>query len=145
MKVLWRCGEGTVHDVVDALPKQVAYTTALTMLRILEQKGYVEHVPHPAGGRAHLYRPTTAEESVRRNHVRDLVDRVFGGSAEELVTGLLRDEKLTRAELETLRAQIDSKLADGDEKDGTSHPSGIATDAGAAGPAHGQTLGRRRT
>jgi predicted transcriptional regulator len=111
MKVLWQVGEATVHDVVDALPKQVAYTTALTMLRILEQKGYVVHTPHPSGGRAHLYRPVAAEESVRRNHVRDLVDRVFGGRAEELVTGLLHDEKLTRAELESLRAHIDSKLA----------------------------------
>jgi BlaI family transcriptional regulator, penicillinase repressor len=111
MKVLWRQGESTVHDVVDALPRQVAYTTALTMLRILEQKGYAVHVPNPAGGRAHLYRPVAAEESVRRSHVRDLVDRVFGGRAEELVTGLLRDEKLTRAELESLRARIDSRLA----------------------------------
>jgi predicted transcriptional regulator len=119
MKVLWRHGEATVHDVVDALPKQVAYTTALTMLRILEQKGYVIHVPNPAGGRAHVYRPAAAEESVRRSHVRDLVDRVFGGSAEELVTGLLRDEKLTRAELEGLRAYIDSQLAgDGAAKKG---------------------------
>jgi BlaI family penicillinase repressor len=119
MKVLWRHGEATVHDVVDALPKQVAYTTALTMLRILEQKRYVVHVANPAGGRAHVYRPAAAEESVRRSHVRDLIDRVFGGSAEELVTGLVRDEKLTRAELEGLRAYIDSQLAaSGDPKKG---------------------------
>jgi predicted transcriptional regulator len=110
MKVLWRRGEATVHDVVDALPKQVAYTTALTMLRILEQKGYAVHEANPAGGRAHVYRPTAPEESIRRSHLRDLIDRMFSGSAEELVTGLLRDEKLTRAELEALRAQIDSQL-----------------------------------
>jgi predicted transcriptional regulator len=111
MKVLWGLGEATVHDVVDALPKQVAYTTALTMLRILEQKGYVTHLPNPAGGRAHVFRPTAQEANVRRSHLRDLIDRMFSGSAEELVTGLLGDEKLTRAELKALRARIDAQLS----------------------------------
>ena len=117
MRVLWDREGATVHEVVEALPRVVAYTTALTMLRILEQKGYVRHEPHPAGGRAHLYRPVVPASKTRQLHVRDLVDRLFGGRSEQLVVGLLDDENLTRAELERLRNAIESRLkSDGSGK-----------------------------
>lgn len=110
MKVLWEKGSATVHDVVEALPRPVAYTSALTMLRILETKGYVGHEPHPDGGRAHVYKPLVLADRARRQHLRDLVDRLFGGSSEELVVGLLDDERLSKKDLERLRAAIDEKL-----------------------------------
>jgi predicted transcriptional regulator len=110
MRVLWAKGSGTVHEVARNLPRELAYTTVLTMMRVLEQKGYLTHEPSPDGGRAHVYRPTMAEDGVRRSHVRDFVERLFGGHADELVIGLLRDEHLKREDLEGLRAEIDAML-----------------------------------
>jgi predicted transcriptional regulator len=110
MRVLWDKGAGTVHDVAAALPRELAYTTVLTMMRVLEQKGYLVHEPNPDGGRAHVYRPTMPEERVKKSHVKDFVERLFGGQADELVIGLVRDERLSRDELESLRKEIDAKL-----------------------------------
>ena len=101
----------TVHEVVSALPRDVAYTTVLTTLRILEKKGYVVHHPHPEGGRAHVYLPTVAAAKTRRLHVKDLVARLFGGEPQELMVGLLEEEPLERDELKRLRALIDERLA----------------------------------
>jgi len=115
MRVLWQRGGGTVHDVVAALERPMAYTSALTLLRILEKKGYVRHEPHPDGGRAHVYRPLVAAGKARRQHVRDLIDRLFGGESEELVVGLLEDERWSREELEKMRDAIESRLAQGEE------------------------------
>jgi len=100
-----------VHTLVEAIERPVAYTTALTLLRILEQKGYVRHEPDPDGGRAYVYFPAVAADKARRSHVRDLVDRLFNGRPEELVTGLLEDERLSRAQLRALREQIEKSLA----------------------------------
>jgi predicted transcriptional regulator len=116
MGALWKRGQATVHELMADLDKDVAYTTVLTLVRILEQKGYATHRSHPDGGRAHLYLPAVEEAGVRRSHVRDLVDRLFGGKAEALVTGLLDDEKLSRADLEALKASIDAKLGKGGRK-----------------------------
>jgi BlaI family penicillinase repressor len=110
MAVLWRRGRATVHEVIDALDRSVAYNTVLTILRILEQKGYAQHQPHPDGGRAHLYLPAAPLSRARRNHVRDLVDRLFDGRPEELAAGLFEDERLGPAQLRALRAQIDLAL-----------------------------------
>lgn len=111
MAVLWRSGGATVHDVVAALERDVAYTSALTMLRILEKKGYVQHEPHPDGGRAHVYKPLVQAVAARRHHVRDLIDRLFGGQSDELVVGLLEEEKWSKPDLERLRELIDSRLS----------------------------------
>jgi BlaI family transcriptional regulator, penicillinase repressor len=110
MNVLWTRGGASVHDVADALPRRAAYTTVLTVLRILEKKGHVVHAPHPDGGRAHWFRPSVTAGQVRRGHVRDLIERLFGGRPEELALGLLEEEYLSREELESLRAHIDEKL-----------------------------------
>ncbi|HWO12965.1 MAG TPA: BlaI/MecI/CopY family transcriptional regulator [Polyangiaceae bacterium] len=110
MSVLWSKGSATVHDVVAALPREPAYTSVLTMLRILEKKGYVTREPEPGGGRAHVYRPLIAAHQARRQHVRDLIDRLFGGHSEELMVGLLEDDALSRGELEQLRGLIESRL-----------------------------------
>src|SRR5688572_11290071 len=96
MRVLWSLERATVHDVVAALDRDVAYTTALTMLRILEKKGYVRHEPAPEGGRAYVYSPAIAHDKARKQHVRDLVQRLFSGNVEELVAGLVEEERLSR-------------------------------------------------
>jgi predicted transcriptional regulator len=113
MAFLWRSGGATVHEVVEALARDVAYTSVLTLLRILEKKGYIQHEPHPDGGRAHFYKPLVQAVTARRHHVRDLVDRLFGGQSEELVLGLLEEEKWSKPDLERLRELIDSRLAGG--------------------------------
>ncbi|HWO12309.1 MAG TPA: BlaI/MecI/CopY family transcriptional regulator [Polyangiaceae bacterium] len=114
MKVLWQHVEGvTAHDVVRELGRPIAYTTALTMLRTLEQKGYVSHKAHPDGGRAHLFRATVQERDARQSHVRELVRRLFHGEANALVSGLLQEEEFSRDALEALRLQIEEKLTEG--------------------------------
>jgi predicted transcriptional regulator len=110
MRVLWSRGSASVHDVVGALSRPVAYNTALTIIRVLEQKGYVAHGPHPDNARSYLYRATIPEGPVRINHTRDLVERLFRGRADELVSGVIESERLSRGELEALRALIDRKL-----------------------------------
>ncbi len=116
MGVLWELERGTVHDVVAALNKDVAYTTVLTMLRILEKKGYVRHEAAPEGGRAFVYLPAIAHDKAKRHHVRDLVQRLFSGNVEELVAGLVDEERLSREELENLRSKIDARLRGKDQK-----------------------------
>lgn len=113
MTILWNNDGGTVHDVMAALPRSIAYTSVLTLLRILEKKGYVRHEAHPDGGRAHVYKPLVQAGKARRHHVRDLVDRLFGGQTEDLVVGLLEEEKWSKADLERLRELIDSRLSAG--------------------------------
>lgn len=110
MAALWKHERLTVHALVEALERPIAYTTALTLLRILQQKGYAKHEPDPEGGRAYVYLPAVAASKARRSHVRDLVDRLFNGRPEELVTGLLEDERLSRAQLQQLREQIEKSL-----------------------------------
>ncbi len=110
MQILWARGRSTVHDVVAAMARAVAYTTALTIVRILEKKGYVRHEADPEGGRAFIYVPAVAQAEARREHVRDLVRRLFDGKPQDLLAGLVDEEKLTPRELEALRARIDSRL-----------------------------------
>jgi BlaI family transcriptional regulator, penicillinase repressor len=111
MRVVWRSeGGATANDVVREFERPIAYTTALSMLRTLEQKGYVAHEAHPDGGRAHLFRAAIPERAARQSHVRDLVRRLFHGEANALVSGLLEEEEFSREALEALRVQIDEKL-----------------------------------
>ena len=105
MRILWDRGESLVSDLVEALPEgaPLAYTSVLTTVRILEQKGYVQHRPE---GRAFLYRPSVAEHDARRSEVRHVLDRFFGNSRESLMLSLLGDREITRSELERLRQAI---------------------------------------
>jgi len=134
MSVLWSKGAATVHDVVALLPREPAYTSVLTMLRILEKKGYVTREPEPGGGRAHVYRPLIAAHRARRQHVRDLIDRLFGGRSEALMVGLLEDEALSRGELEQLRGLIESRLG-GDAEAPSARASAPGAPPAAAGAA----------
>jgi predicted transcriptional regulator len=111
MKILWRRGESAVTDLVAALPESepLAYNSVLTTIRILEQKGYVEHRQE---GRAFVYRPAVAEDEASRSEVRNVLGRFFGNSREQLVLSLLGDEEIDAEELERLKDAIRSASAE---------------------------------
>jgi predicted transcriptional regulator len=104
MKVLWLHGPATVAEVRGRLDDDLAYTTVLTVLRTLEEKG---HVGHREEGKAHRYHAKVAETQARRTALLRVLDRVFGGSAELLLTQLVADRDLSPEELKRLRAVMD--------------------------------------
>jgi BlaI family transcriptional regulator, penicillinase repressor len=106
MSVLWERGSGTVAEVRAALHDELAYTTVLTVLRILEAKG---HARHEGEGRAHRYYARVQERVARRGAVRQLLDRFFSGSPELLLTELVGDRELTAKELRRLRQVLDAR------------------------------------
>ena len=107
MAVLWSLESGTVAEVRAALVDELAYTTVLTVLRTLEAKG---HVRHREEGKAHRYFPTVARRQAGEHGVRRLVDKMFAGSAEALLTHLVSDRRLSRAKLTRLRDLLDQRL-----------------------------------
>jgi BlaI family transcriptional regulator, penicillinase repressor len=107
MSVLWDAGSATVAEVRERLADQLAYTTVLTVLRTLEQKG---HVGHTGEGRAHRYRPLVKREAAGRSALRRLVEKVFDGSPELLLTQLVSDKNLSDEELRRLRRLLEERL-----------------------------------
>jgi predicted transcriptional regulator len=104
MNVLWERGASTVGEVLEALSEQLAYSTVLTTLRILEQKGYIEHTKE---GRAFLYQPILDRDGARRNAVRHLVDHFFNKSPELLVLNVLQQEEFNDEDLKRLKSMIE--------------------------------------
>jgi BlaI family penicillinase repressor len=107
MSVLWDLDSATVAEVRERLADDLAYTTVLTVLRTLEQKG---HVGHTGEGRAHRYRPLVKREAAGRSALRRLVDKVFDGSPELLLTQLVSDKNLSDEELRRLRRLLQGRL-----------------------------------
>lgn len=105
MRVLWELGSGTVADVRERLPVNLAYTTVLTILRNLEEKSYVSRV---AEGRAHRYSPRVGRLAARRSAIARVVDTLFHGAPEELIAHMVEDRTLTARDLRRLRAMIGS-------------------------------------
>jgi predicted transcriptional regulator len=105
MKILWMRGESAVSDIAAAAAEDgpLAYTSVLTTVRILEQKGYVTHRQQ---GRAFLYSPCVAEDEASRSEIRHVLERFFGNSRERLVLSLLGDDELTPEELRRLKRRI---------------------------------------
>ena len=105
MKVVWERENSTVRDVYEALlqRRKVAYTTVMTMMKILENKGYLVR---KQVDRAYVYRPAQPKSRVIRAMVRDFVNRVFNGSAEPLLVHLIEDRKLSAEELAEIRKLI---------------------------------------
>jgi predicted transcriptional regulator len=105
MKILWLRGESAVSDLVAAMPEgeTLAYNSVLTTVRILEQKGYVEH---RQDGRAFVYRASVAEHEASRSEVKHVLNRFFGNSRERLLLSLLGDDEVSREELERLKEAI---------------------------------------
>ncbi len=107
MAVLWERGPSTAAEVREQLADDLAYNTVLSMLRILEEKG---HVGHTEEGRAHRYFPLVAREAAGTSALERLVEKVFGGSAELLLTHLVKDRQLDAAELRRIRRVLDERL-----------------------------------
>jgi predicted transcriptional regulator len=107
MDVIWKKGEATVAEVVDALPKNtdLAYNTVLTTMRILEDKGYLKHSKSNEG-RAFVYRAVVGQREASRKAVRNLLGRFFRNSPEALVLNLIEDEHLSDEELWRIRKLI---------------------------------------
>ena len=101
MEILWKRGESTVGEVVEALPKKsrIAYSSALTTMRILEQKGYVRH---RKDGRAFVYEPLVGRDDAQRSAIKDVLSRFFDNSPEMLVLNVLENERLDAGELQRL-------------------------------------------
>jgi len=111
MKILWNRGESGVSDLVAAMPEgeTLAYNSVLTTVRILEQKGYVEHRQE---GRAFVYWPCVAEHEASRSEVRHVLSRFFGNSREQLLLSLLGDDEISPAELQRLKDAINAAAED---------------------------------
>ncbi|MGA3323192.1 MAG: BlaI/MecI/CopY family transcriptional regulator [Terriglobia bacterium] len=105
MKVVWELQTATVRDVYEALlrRRKIAYTTVMTMMNILEEKGYLKK---RAEDKAHVYRPAQAKAKVIRAMVQEFVQRVFNGSAEPLLVQLVKDRRLSPEELAKLARAI---------------------------------------
>lgn len=103
MGVLWDLGSGTVAEVREKLPADLAYTTVLTILRNLESK---EFVSHSSEGKAHRYFPRVARRVARRSALSKIVDKLFHGSPEQLVAQLVEDEDLSAEDMRRLRALL---------------------------------------
>ena len=113
MAVLWARGSGTVAEVRDALSDDFARTTVLTVLRTLEEKGYVRHT---AEGKAHRYVPTVEPDVAGRSALSRILDTMFAGSHELLLAQLVSDRKIDRRKLKKLRAILDARLASDEEE-----------------------------
>jgi predicted transcriptional regulator len=105
MEVLWEKGAATVGEIVEGLPEErLAYSSVLTIMRILEQKGYVAHEKE---NRAYVYRPLVDRRQAQQNVLGYLLKRFFNNSPELLVVNLLEREDIDEAELERLRSLIE--------------------------------------
>ena len=109
MAVLWRNGSGTVNEVGDGLEDDLAYSTVLTMLRTLEGKG---HVRHDSEGKAFRYYPITQPEDAGGGALDRVLDKIYQGSRELLVTRLLADEEVSSGELRRIRELLDERLGE---------------------------------
>lgn len=114
MNVLWRLGSGTVPEVRAGLEDDLAYTTVLTILRILEDKG---HVSHEAEGRAHRYVPVLDRNDARLGAIHRMRQKLFSDSPELLMAHLLSDEALTEEQISHLRGMVEEWL-EGEEPEG---------------------------
>jgi BlaI family penicillinase repressor len=106
MQVIWKCGRCTVSAVQEELEPPLAYTTVQTMLNILERKGKLKR---ELRGRAYIYSATITEAKALGQGLRDLIDRMFGGSSEELVMSLLRNGQIDAKKLAELTDRFNQK------------------------------------
>jgi len=115
MKVVWRLETATVRQVYETMleHRRIAYTTVMTMMNILEQKGYLKK---RQDDRAYVYRPSQPKQQVIRSMVREFVNRVFNGSAEPLLVHLVEDQHLDAKDLEEIRKTISKSVRRDDAK-----------------------------
>ncbi len=109
MNELWALGEGTVRDVLEKLPddRNLAYTSAATILRILEAK---EFVTSRKSGKSHIYTPTLAKDVYQARSLKDLSAKLFDDTPASLVAALVNDEGISEEALGQIRALVDRRL-----------------------------------
>jgi BlaI family penicillinase repressor len=102
LRLVWQCREATVQEVYDALPagRDVTYVTVATLLRRLEEKGYLKH---RLRGKAFVYAPAAKKEDVIRRTISDLVERLFGGNPVPLMQHLAQHSGITDEDIERLK------------------------------------------
>jgi len=108
MNVLWEISPATVQTVQQRLPRELAYTTVQTMLNVLVRK---KKARRTLKDRAYYYRPAVKRDQVAGSAVKDLIDRLFGGSAESLVMSLVESRQLTPEKLERLQRMLKDREA----------------------------------
>ena len=111
MKVVWRLDEATVRDVYEAFREKraIAYTTVMTMMKILEEKGYLKKT---LVERAHVYKPVKPRQQVVGAMVKDFVDRVFDGASDGLLVHLARDNRLSDKQRKAVRQMVEEMKED---------------------------------
>jgi BlaI family transcriptional regulator, penicillinase repressor len=112
MAVLWDRGPSTVAEVRERLSDHLAHNTVLTVLRVLETKGYVSHTEE---GKAHRFRARVKQEAAGATAASRMVTKLFGGSTERLLTHLVTERNVTPDELRRLRRLLDEKLKESDK------------------------------
>ena len=110
MQVIWKRGNSTVAEVQAELKPPLAYTTVQTVLNILERKGKLER---ELDGRAYVYAAKVSEEKAHGQTLRDMIDRMFGGSSEELVMSLLKSRQIDAKRLAKLSEQFSKEKGGG--------------------------------
>ena len=113
MAILWQMGGATVAEVREQLSDDLAYTTVLTVLRTLEEKG---HVGHTEEGKAHRYHPLVARAHAGESLLRRMTRKLFQGSPELLLTHLVSDRNLSAEELRRMRRLLDERLAEKEDE-----------------------------
>jgi len=103
LHILWQDGPATVRDVLDKLPRERAYTSVMSLLNVMTEKKLLSRTPQ---GRAFLYSARFPPDQTQRKMLRDLLDRVFEGSASALVARLLEQSKPGQQELESIHCLI---------------------------------------
>ncbi|MDR3724008.1 MAG: BlaI/MecI/CopY family transcriptional regulator [Terracidiphilus sp.] len=111
MQAIWRIGPGNAGAVQEALPQPLAYTTVQTMLNILVRKG---HLKRKLRGRAYEYSATVSQERASGHAVRDLVERMFGGSSEALVMSLIKSRQIDAKQIAELQQRLEAEERGGD-------------------------------
>ena len=112
MSILWRAQSGTVSEVRDALPEELAYTSVLSVLQTLEEKGFVRHEPE---GRAYRYFPLVEPERAGGSALARIREAVFQGSADRMFAQIVSDRGLSREAVERMRRLLAERLG---EKEG---------------------------
>lgn len=113
MTQLWALGQGTVRDVLDQLApeRNLAYTSAATILRIMEQK---EFVVSEKQGKTFVYRPALAKDAYQSKTLQDLSNKLFDGTPASMVARLVNDQDMSEQTLEEIRALLDRRLSEND-------------------------------
>jgi BlaI family transcriptional regulator, penicillinase repressor len=106
MKLVWQRGAATVRDVYEVLleRRKIAYTTVMTMMKILETKGYLKKRRQD---RAFIYRPAHPKNQVIGGMIREFIDRVFNGSAEPLLVHLVKSRHLSEKDLQKIARMVE--------------------------------------